>query len=134
MLRVGNAKQALRRHVTCSARSLYLVAAQTDCMATCSVARSIPDHFGACERVDDLGTEISCKRNWAGMGADRARAFDHRRKSDMVLPRQTILASSAHLHLSEVGDSFITMDGLSTVGGRVSWSDSPLVTTGKSGA
>ena len=99
-----------------------------------NTARSIPCCLSVCERLDNLGTEISCKRSWSGVGTDLARASDHRGKSDMVLPRQTILASSAHLHLSEVGDLFITMDGLSAVGGRVSWSDSPLVTTGKSGA
>src|SRR5439155_17971742 len=86
LLRAGDAKQALSGHVARRAGSVCLLAARSDWMERCSTARSIPAHFSACERLDNLGTEISCKRNWSRVGADLARAFDHRRTSDMVLP------------------------------------------------
>ena len=88
-----------------------------------NTARSIPCCLSVCERLDNLGTEISCKRSWPGVGTDLAGASDHRRTSDMVLPGQTCLASSAHFHLSEVGDSFMAMDGLPAVAGSNAWFD-----------
>src|SRR6266487_1510147 len=121
MLRAGNAKQALSGHVARRACAVYLVAARNDRMERWSTACSIPAHFSACERLDNLGTEISCKRSWSGVGTDLARASDHGRTSDMVLPGQTCLASSAHFHLPEVGDSFMAMDGVPAVAGSNAW-------------
>src|SRR5206468_6337845 len=88
-----------------------------------NTARSIPSCLSVCEHLDNLGTEISCKRSWSGVGPDLARASDHRRTGDMGLPGQTCLASSAHIHLSEVGDSFMAMDGVPAFAGSNAWFD-----------
>src|SRR6266516_8009014 len=134
VLRAGNAKQALSGHVARRACAVYLVAARNDRMERWSIACSIPAHFSVCERMDNLGTEISCKRSWSGVGTDLARPSDHRRTSDMVLPGQTCLASSAHFHLSEVGDSFMAMDGVPTVTGSSGWFDRVVVAVTKNWA
>src|ERR1700747_2461478 len=90
-------------------------------MERCITARSISANLSGRERLDNLGTEMSCKRFWSGGGTDLARACDDRRTSDMVLPGQTCLASSAHFHLSEVGNSFMAMDGVLAVAGSSAW-------------
>ena len=133
LLRNGNAEQAFGGHVASGARSLCLVAARADRMERCNTPRPIPAHFSACECLDNLGTEISRVRSWSGMGADLAGASDHRGTSDMVLPGQTILASSPQLHLSEMGDSFIAVDGLFTLTGSNSWFGRAVVAARKGG-
>src|SRR5882724_7436495 len=126
LFRTRDVKQTFGGHVARRARSLHLVAARPDRMERCSTACSIPAHFSVCERLENLGTEISCKRSWPGVGTDLARASDHRRTSDMVLPGQTCLASSAHFHLSEVGNSFMAMDGVPAVACSNACFDRPM--------
>ena len=92
VLRAGNAKQALSGHVARRACAVYLVAARNGRMERRDTDRSIRTCLSACERLGNLGTEISCKCNWSGVGTDLAGASDHRRTSDMVLPGQACLA------------------------------------------
>ena len=74
-------------------------------MARCVGAGPVCPGFSARERVDNLGTEISRTRCWYRLGTDFAGTSHHRGSSDLVLSRQTALASSADLHLSALGDS-----------------------------
>ena len=52
----------------------------------------------------------------------------------MVLPGQTILASSTHFHLSEVAASAIAIYNLSAATARINGFDRLVVPAGKSGA
>ena len=79
-------KQAIHGHVACCARSLCLVAKRTNPMAGCCGACAVCANIRACQRLDDLGTEIPCERQRSGMGADLVGAAHHRGPRDLVLP------------------------------------------------
>jgi len=61
----GDAKQTFCSYVTRRACALCLVAATANPMARRSGSGSVRSYFSACKRLDNLGTEISCARDWS---------------------------------------------------------------------
>ena len=57
-------KQAIHGRVACCARSLRLVAKRTNPMAGCCGTCAVCGNIRACQRLDDLGTEVPRWCNW----------------------------------------------------------------------
>ncbi len=60
LFRTCDVKQTFGGYVAHGARPLRLVAARADRMERWSTTCSLPAYFSVCERLDNLGTEISC--------------------------------------------------------------------------
>src|SRR5262249_71034 len=84
-LSFGDAKQTLGRDAAFCARALHLVAARKNPLARCASARPVCANFSACQRVDDLGTKISCARRGCGLGAELPGTSYHRGSGHLVL-------------------------------------------------
>src|SRR4029078_4965116 len=98
----GNAKQTFRGDAAIRTRFLRLLDARKNPLARHAGFCSICSDIDRCERLDDLGTEISCARRWPGLGTNLSRTSDHRGPSHLVLSRQIGVAASSDLHLSTV--------------------------------
>src|SRR5262245_58515609 len=77
-LPAGNTEQDFGGDAACCARSLHLVEARKCPLARCRNTRPIRSYFSRRQRVDDLGTEISCARSWSGLDPNISRTSDHR--------------------------------------------------------
>src|SRR4029453_1495641 len=78
VLYLGDAKQAFCGDAALSARALHVVDARKNPLARYADPHSICSDLGARERVDDLGTEISCTRDRSRLGPNLPGTSDYR--------------------------------------------------------
>src|SRR3954470_16180383 len=72
-----HAKQTFGGDAAICAGALRLVDARKNPLARYAHSRSICFNFIRRERMDHLGTEISCTRSWSGLGTNLSRTSDH---------------------------------------------------------
>ena len=103
VLCIGDHEQTFHGNAARRACALRLVAERANSMARYREPYSVRSDFGTRKRLDDLGTEVpfGCERR--GVGANMAGPAHHCGSRDLVLSRQTPLASSTHFHLPAMG-------------------------------